>query len=155
MGWRTSLARSDSPFLRLFTSEQSWNTGRMSDPGVQPGVIRFSNPIDRDAPPIDAEVDLVLSTTADGRLRQPLQLPTPSLVFRIQEKAEIVGFTGIIEHATTAALTPGAELRVRVRFVGAPASELSVGRTFAVWHGRDVGIASVRTLMPRDGTAST
>jgi hypothetical protein len=111
-----------------------------------PRVIRFSNPIDPDAPPIDADVDLTMTTADQGGLKAPLMLPTPSLVFRVREQPDIIGYTAMIEHETETALVPGMALSVRVRFIGVPAGEVWIGRTFALWHGRDVGTATLRQI---------
>lgn len=85
-------------------------------------------------------------STADGGLRQPMKLPTPSLVFRILDADEIVGYTATIEHNELTALIPGSRIRARAVFIGVPAKEVWVARKFALWHGRDIGTALVQAL---------
>jgi hypothetical protein len=124
-----------------------WNTAGVTDAEESPRIIRFSNPIDASAPPVTANVDVVMLPTVDGGLKQPLQLPSPSLVFRIPEQEKVVGYTVMLEHDTAASVEPGGALSARARFVGVPSDEVWIGRTFALWHGRDVGTATVRSLI--------
>ena len=113
----------------------------MSRPGSGSAV---KTTVDADAPPIDAEVDLLLAPTSDGGLEGPLKLPTESLVFRDQDRPEGTGFTATVEHEGLTALEPGSVLCARVRFIGVPVTEVWIGRRFALWCGRDVGTGTVR-----------
>lgn len=111
-------------------------------------AIPFLNPIDPDVPPIDAEVEITMLSTSDGGLKQPLDLPSPSLLFRVPGSHPVKGFTAVVESSPTVdRLIPGSAVRVLVRFVGVPQAEVSEATVFALWHGRDVGSARVVRLV--------
>ncbi len=58
-------------------------------------AVAFYNPIE-DVPPIATTVELSLLTADKGGLSRPLELPSPSLVFRDLEADGIVGYTAMI-----------------------------------------------------------
>lgn len=111
----------------------------------EPGIIAFSNPIDPDAPPIKTTAELALFPTKEGGLRQPINVPTPSVVFRRLDRDEIVGYTGVIESGADR-LNPGATFVAEVVFVGVPGDQVAKGKEFALWHARDIGRARVLSI---------
>lgn len=110
-------------------------------------MIQFLNPVDPDAPHITAEAKLSLARSENGGLKQPMQLPTSSLVFRVPDSEPVLGYTPVIEAEGLTSLVPGSAMRAMVRFVGVPAREVWDGRRFLLWHGRDVGTATVEKLI--------
>jgi hypothetical protein len=110
----------------------------------EPKIIVFLNPIHPEAPGIDAEAEIAMLASADGGLKQSLHLPSPSLVFRVPDSDPVLGYTTVIEAPEGVdRLNAGSAIQARVKFVGVPEAEVWRGRTFALWHGRDVGTAKV------------
>lgn len=96
-----------------------------------PHVIQFRNSIEPDAPAVTAEAEISMARREDGGLKEPLDLPSPTLVFRVPESEPVVGYTAVIEaQANVPQLVPGAAVRAIVRFVGVPATEIWEGRRF-------------------------
>jgi hypothetical protein len=88
--------------------------------------------------------DLTLLETAAGGLSQPLDLPTPSLVFRfVDGDLAGAGTVGVIEAGGRPRLEPGAAFQASVLFPDAPPSEEFAARRFELWQGRVVGEARV------------
>jgi len=114
----------------------------MEDNG--PGTIAFQNPIDPAAPPVDVEAAITMRPSTEGGLKQPLALPSPSLVFRVPDSDPVLGYTAVIQDSPDLnQLVPGSGSRAHVVFIGVPRHEVSTGRMFALWHGRDVGSATI------------
>jgi hypothetical protein len=105
-------------------------------------VVAFSNPIE-DLPPIEAEARLDLLASEAGGLRSPLELPSPSLVFRDLDTDGTVGYTAIIGDDAGPLLEPGTAVRCRITFIGVPPEKIWKGRRFALWMGTDKGSATV------------
>ena len=88
--------------------------------------------------------DLTLLETAAGGLSQPLDLPTPSLVFRFVDGGLAgAGTVGVIEAEGRPTLQPGSAFRAVVRFPDAPPGEEFAARRFELWQGRVVGEAHI------------
>lgn len=105
-------------------------------------AISFSNPID-DVPPVEAEAELDLFPSDAGGMKSPLELPSPSLLFRDLDADEVVGYTVMISDDAGPHLQPGTTTRCHVTFIGVPAEKVSPGRRFALWAGTDKGSATV------------
>jgi hypothetical protein len=88
--------------------------------------------------------DLTLLETAAGGLSQPLDLPTPSLVFRfVDGDLAGAGTVGVIEAEGRPRLEPGSVFRASVQFPDAPPNEEFAARRFELWQGHVVGEARV------------
>jgi hypothetical protein len=106
-------------------------------------AIAFRNPIE-DVPAIKATADLELFPEEPDGLKRPLQLPSPSLVFRdLEVKDEILGYTAVISDDSGPALTAGMHTACSVTFLGVPVEKVWPGRRFALWMGRDVAHATI------------
>jgi hypothetical protein len=114
----------------------------------EPKVIPFLNPIDPDAPAIDAELSIDMLSPSEGGLKQPLDLPSPSLLFRVPKSDPVKGYTAVVESSQKLdRLVPGSAVQALVTFIGVPKAKVWEGRIFALWHGRDVGTARIVKLV--------
>jgi hypothetical protein len=108
-------------------------------------AVPFDNPME-DVPAIEAEAELSLLETDAGGLAAPLELPSPSLVFRDLEAEGIVGYTVVIGNQGDLPLKPGQTLTCGIRFVGVPREKVWEGRQFALWAGSDKGRATILSV---------
>ena len=97
---------------------------------------------------VEAVALLDLFPEADDGLKQPLQTPTPSLVF-IPESREDLGLVGIIRLPDDAPLQAGSHVNASVVFPEeGSGSFVQPGTRFNLWNGRTVGTAEIRELTP-------
>ena len=87
---------------------------------------------------------LSFATESDGGLRQPLTLPTQSIVFKFVD-GEIAGrgAVAIVESADTQSVSGGSVIDADVTFPDAPPREKFQDREFTLWAGRDLGTAII------------
>jgi len=96
---------------------------------------------------VSAHCKITIADTSEGGLRDPLRLPTRSLVFLIREGS---GLDGVISATDdVAALVPGLTFHTQVDFpLARVGTDVSTGQQFDLWMGRVVGNAVVESLGP-------
>lgn len=112
-------------------------------------AIPFHNPIE-DCPPIETTARIELAPTAKGGLKEPLAIPSQSLVFRdLEAEGDLpTGYVAVIKSLDVEQLEPGSSVICDVTFIGVPAEKVWAGREFALWAGHDLGSATVIELLP-------
>jgi hypothetical protein len=93
---------------------------------------------------------LELLTTEAGGLPQPLALPTKSLVFMLTDgPEERSGLVALIERTDPPvdALTAGLTADATVTFLARPVIDVSKGRRYSLWMGKDFGEAVVLEIL--------
>lgn len=96
-----------------------------------------------------------ISTVDEGGLRQPLALPTRSLVFRLTDGPEAgAGLDGLIAAGDSEeSLVAGSVLTTNVTFpIARVGVDVRQGQRFLLWMGRVVGEAVVDQIVESDRT---
>jgi hypothetical protein len=106
----------------------------MSEPNPERRVVR-------------CRARLELQPTDDGGIRQPLTLPTQSIVFKFTDgPLKGAGTLAIIAVPGSEQLSAGTEIDADVIFPDAPPDEDFRSRRFSLWTGREVGTATVAEI---------
>jgi hypothetical protein len=96
---------------------------------------------------VTVRAELRLVAADEGGLREPLQVPTQSLVFRFVDGAHKgEGVVAVVSVARGVELAAGTVADARITFPDAPPDEMFSGRRFELWLGSVVGSATVKEI---------
>ena len=89
----------------------------------------------------------VVHAESDGGLRQPLNLPTQSIVFKFVDREHVgSGVVAIVASTELDSVWAGRVIEADVTFPDAPPGVELRGRPFQLWLGRDIGNALITSV---------